>query len=156
MWAAIRTIIVCIISSGLTLLAINKDNVFTRAESPPVIYRSLFSHTPPTPDEIKKYQEDLIAYIYYLEQHYISVGLYYDGKKELPIFQHRNDGCRVYEHTFREISIPDLPIGDEDIDTDLLLYRLAEDVIQLRGRIKEYNAYIDELKRYYRPCYDPQ
>ena len=156
MWGIIRTILVSIIVAAITLIAVNRDNIYTRPESPPMIYRSLFENKPPTPEAVEKYQEDLLTYIQYLENHYISVGLYYDGKKELPIFQSRNDNCRLFEFTFKEINLPILPIGESDLDPELIIHRLAEDVIQLRARIKEHNAYIGELKRYYKPCYEPQ
>lgn len=151
----IKYLLITLISVGLTILVLSKDGLYTRPESPPRLYYSLFDSGPPTKEQVEKYQNDLLTYIHYLEQHYVSVGLYYDAHKELPILQHRNDGCRIYDYTFKAIPLPDAPIDEDDVDVDIILSKLAEHVVQLRGRIKEQNAYMVELAKYYRPCYDP-
>lgn len=155
MWQFIKYIFVSIFTVCITLIIVNSNNLYTRPDSPPRLYRSLFINTPPTKEEVKHYQDKLLDYIAYLEQYFVSVGLYYDGRKELPILLHRNDGCRLFEYTFKQISLPAPPIQQDDTDYEIIVSKLAEQVVQLRGRIKEHNAYTAGLAKYYRPCYDP-
>lgn len=131
----------------------NKDNIYTKPESPPVLSRSLLFHRNPTADEVLEYQDAILKYIQYLEQHYVSVGLYYGGKKSLPIFKHRNDECRIYKHMFRSIVLPKPPDTSDDTDPEIIIRKLIDHIGDFKVRIDENNKYMGELKRYFEPCF---
>ena len=102
---------------------------------------------------IVNYQKQIVDYIDYLEQYYVSIGYYYQGDTKYPYTRNRHDECRVYDYIFNDIELP-LYSGFKDVSMDYIVNELINRIKVLRGLIKENNEYMARLREHYKACYN--
>lgn len=152
-------ILLFVLIISLTYIVIQHDynGLYYKPHDPPSLTKSLIVKKVPKIEEVEKFQEEILGYIEYLEEYYISVGLYFGGRTELPLMFHRNDECKLYDYIFKDINLPAKPpsgLAEKDIDTFITL--LMEHVQDLRTKIKENNRYNEQLRQYYKNCFKHQ
>ena len=100
---------------------------------------------------IDEYQQELADYIDYLEQYYVSIGLYYGADIQYPSRGKGIDECRVYDYIFTDIKLPVYPeIEGEDVDDTI--NELVDRILVLRKLIRENNEYMAKLRDHYKSC----
>lgn len=150
-------LIVSIISLTYIYIQHDYNGLYYKPNDPPTLTKNIVTRRAPQLEEVHKFQDALLEYIKYIEEYYISVGLYFGGKTELPIMFHRNDECRLYDYIFKDITLPAKPpssIAEKDIDAFISL--LTEHVQELRTKIRENNRYNEQLRLYYKNCFKHQ
>lgn len=150
-------LVVLVFGLGYIYIQHDYNGLYYRPNDPPTLSKKVFTNKAPSLDEVLEYQEDIINYIKYLEEHYIAVGVYFGGKQDFPILLHRNDECRIYDYIFKDIALPSTPSSDlaeKDLDTFISL--LVEHVQELRSKIKENNRNNEQLRHYYKNCFKHQ
>lgn len=108
----------------------------------------------PSKLQVEAYQAELLKYIRYLEQYYITLGVYYGTKTTLNRSTPKDERelqCRAIEGIFKDIPLPKPPITDDRYINETI-NKLIDHITVLRQRIRENNGYMAQLRDRYRGC----
>lgn len=130
--------------------------VVERPNPPPVLHSNVLSPTgKPDLEEVRRFQSTLLDYITYLEQYYISIGVYYGAETKIPtgrrVVNDHTFQCRVIDHLFKDIELPPPPKAvNKEIESTM--NKLIDHIVDLRHRIRENNTYMAYLREKYKEC----
>lgn len=119
---------------------------------PSLFQGSLNTH--PTKTQVEAYQRALIDYIRYLEQYYITLGVYYGADTKSIINRATSEHdlqCRAVEGLFKDTPLPKPPVIDDRFINDTM-NNLIDHIVELRQRIRNNNLYMQRLRHRYRGC----
>lgn len=130
--------------------------VIEKPNPPPVLQLDILAKNgKPDIEDVKRFQSTLLDYISYLEQYYISIGIYYGTETKLPpgrlVSNEHHFQCRVMEHLFKEIELPPPPKA-KNKELETTMNQLIDHIVDLRHRIRENNTYMNYLREKYKDC----
>lgn len=126
------------------------NSFIERPKDPPKLY--LYNGLNVDRKTVSEYQEILLNYIRYLERYYLTIGVYYGGKTELPNSKSKyDDTCYIVSSIFNDVPLPPPPrVGNRDAEHVLNL--LIDHITVLRKTIRENNVYMETLRQRYKSC----
>lgn len=126
------------------------SNFVEQPKDPPKLY--LYNGPNLDRKTVSEYQETLLNYIRYLERYYLTIGVYYGGKTELPKPKSKQDDtCYIVASIFNDVPLPPPPkVGNRD--AEYVLNLLIDHITVLRKTIRENNAYMETLRQRYKSC----
>lgn len=140
------------LSLGLLVGCIQPPLIVPKGFPPPIDFNHTRLDIEPTREAVQAYQEELSKYIRYLEQYYISLGVYYGTDTKSPVTTSQiSSQCLVVEGIFKDTPLPKPPKTD-DRYINQTLHALIDHIVDLRQRIRNNNAYMEELRKRYRHC----